>query len=200
MTMMFANSRRNSPDSLTSQERLLPFLLDPNSYPHRPRSVRLIQTHASFVFLVPPFVYKVKKPVNFGFLDFSTLAKREHYCHREVTLNRRLSPKTYLGVVPISTAGGDYNFGRGDQIVEYAVKMRELSKSYFLDQLLERQAATTRDLDRIARVLRNFCRRQHPAPEIESWGRISTMKAGPISRATSPARWPRNLRIGSCRS
>jgi len=62
------------------RESLLKFLLNPRSYPHRPRSVSLIQTHASLVFIVPPFVFKVKKPVNLGFLDFSTLAKRRAAC------------------------------------------------------------------------------------------------------------------------
>ena len=80
---------------------LLTFLNDPASYPHRPRKVTMVQTHSSWVFLVSPFVYKIKKPVNFGFLDFSTLAKRKHFCLREVELNRRLSPDVYLGVVPI---------------------------------------------------------------------------------------------------
>src|SRR6266545_3604693 len=79
-------------DGGIAQEHLLPFLLNPQSYPHRPRTVRLVQTHASFVFLAPPFVYKVKKPVNFGFLNFYTLEKRRNFCEREVALNRRLSP------------------------------------------------------------------------------------------------------------
>ena len=72
-------------DAVVSQEQLLPFLLNPRSYPHRPRTVRLVQTHASFVVIAPPFVYKVKKSVNFGFLNFSTLEKRRHYCQREAT-------------------------------------------------------------------------------------------------------------------
>ena len=96
---------------LARQEQLLPFLLNPRSYPHQPRAVRLVQTHASFVFIAPPFVYKVKKPVNFGFLNFSTLEKRRHFCEREVALNRRLSPSIYLGVVPISTRNGRFVFG-----------------------------------------------------------------------------------------
>src|SRR4030095_2948149 len=94
-----------------AQEQLLPFLLNPISYPHRPRRVRLVQTHSSFVFLVTPFVYQVKKPVNFGFLNFSTLEKRRYFCEREVELNRRLCPKMYLGVVPISTKNGRFTFG-----------------------------------------------------------------------------------------
>src|SRR5882724_5887526 len=81
-----------------TQEQLLGFLLDRRSYSHHPRSVRLIQTHASYVFLAAPYVYKVKKPVNFGFLDFSTLAKRRYFSEREISLNRRLSPDVHLGV------------------------------------------------------------------------------------------------------
>ena len=70
--------------------------------------MHLVQTHASLVLIAPPYVYKVKKPVNFGFLDFSSLEKRRHFCEREVLLNRRLSPRVYLGVVPIATRGGRF--------------------------------------------------------------------------------------------
>src|SRR5438094_464141 len=111
--MSKSTTARTTGDALGSQEQLLPFLLNPNSYPHRPRTVRLVQTHASFVFIAPPFVFKVKKPVNFGFLDFSTLEKRRHCCEREIALNRRLCPKIYLGVVPISTRNGRFVFGEG---------------------------------------------------------------------------------------
>ncbi|HRI15785.1 MAG TPA: AAA family ATPase [Verrucomicrobiota bacterium] len=161
---------------LQSQEQLLPFLLNPKSYAHRPRSVRLVQTHASFVFLTPPFVFKVKKPVNFGFLDFSTLEKRRHFCEREVSLNRRLAPTVYLGVVPISARGGQFAFGEGEQVVEYAVKMRILSERHFLDQRLRRGEVAPEDLDRLAVVLRDFYLNQRPTEEIESWGRIDRLR------------------------
>lgn len=91
-------------------------LLDPNSYPHRPRQVKMLQTHGSFVFLAPPFVFKVKKSVDFGFLNHSTLEKRRHFCEREVELNRRLCPKAYLGVIPISVRQGQFTFGAGDVV------------------------------------------------------------------------------------
>lgn len=74
-----------------SQEELVAFLSDPRSYPRRPKCVRVIQTHASYLLVAAPYVYKVKKPVNFGFLDFSTLEKRRHFCQREFLLNRRRS-------------------------------------------------------------------------------------------------------------
>jgi uncharacterized protein len=105
-----------------SQEQLLAFLLNPHSYPHRPSHVRLKQTHSSWVLLAGPYAYKIKKPVNFGFLDFSTLEKRHYFSEREVVLNRRLCPEVHLGVVPISLHA--LAFGQGDEIVEYAVKMR----------------------------------------------------------------------------
>lgn len=85
-----------------AQAGLIPFLSEPASYPHDPDEVNHIQTHISHVFLAPPYVYKIKKPVNFDFLDFSSLDKRKHYCRREVALNRRLCSEIYLGVVPIA--------------------------------------------------------------------------------------------------
>ena len=161
---------------LTRQEQLLPFLLNPISYPHRPRRVRLVQTHASLVFLVPPFVYKVKKPVNFGFLNFSTLEKRRYFCEREVELNRRLCPKMYLGVVPISTKNGRFTFGEGDKVVEYAVQIRKLADGHFLDQLVERDEVVPGDLNRIAITLKQFYQAQQPTAEIEAWGRIGRLR------------------------
>ena len=159
-----------------AQEQLLPFLLNPNSYPHRPRLVRLIQTHSSFVFLAPPFVYKIKKAVNFGFLNFSTLEKRRHFCQREVELNRRLCPKMYPGVVPIARTRHGFAFGEEGEVVEYAVKMRKLSERHFLDKLVERDEIVPGDLDRIVITLKHFYQGQHPTEEIEAWGRIDKLK------------------------
>ena len=83
----------------------------------------MIQTHISWVFIASPFVFKVKKPVNLGFLDFSTLEKRRHFCQREVELNRRLCPEIYLGVVPIYKTGSRFSFNAEGRIAEYSVKM-----------------------------------------------------------------------------
>ena len=179
------------PAALVSQEQLLPFLLNPRSYPHRPRTVRLVQTHASFVFLAPPLVYKVKKPVNFGFLNFSTLEQRRHFCEREVVLNRRLSPDIYLGVVPISRREGRFVFGDGDAVVEYAVQMRKLADGGFLDQLIARQRVGPADLNRIAAVLKDFYEAQHPTAEIEAWGRIDRLRILALASAALGARLSR---------
>jgi len=159
-----------------SQEQLLPFLLNPSSYPHRPRAVQLVQTHASLVFVAPPFVFKVKKPVNLGFLDFSTLAKRRHFCEREVALNRRLCPRVYLGVVPITRRDGHFAFGGDGEVVEYAVQMRRLAERGFLLHRLRRGRLGRAVLDRLVIVLKAFYEAQHPTAEVEEWGRVVRLK------------------------
>jgi aminoglycoside phosphotransferase family enzyme/predicted kinase len=138
--------------------------------------VRLIQTHASFVFVAPPFVFKVKKPVNFGFLNYSTLEKRRHFCEREVALNRRLCPEVYLEVVPISVKNGRLTFGAGAGAVEYAVKMRKLSEAGFLDKLVKRDEVVPGDLDRVARVLKQFYQAQEPSGGIAAWGQMDRLR------------------------
>jgi aminoglycoside phosphotransferase family enzyme len=88
----------------------------------------MLETHCSWVFLTGKFAYKIKKPVNFGFLDYSDLEKREHFCHKELKRNQLLAHDVYLEVVPIYQDKGDINFaGRGD-VIEYAVKMNEFTQ------------------------------------------------------------------------
>jgi len=83
-------------------------LQNPVALPDKTGGVAVVQTHISIVFVADGFVYKIKKPVDFGFLDFSTLKKREYYCHREVELNRRLSKGIYLDVLPVTMNEGKY--------------------------------------------------------------------------------------------
>ncbi|MEO5719041.1 MAG: AAA family ATPase [Chthoniobacterales bacterium] len=156
---------------------LLPFLETPDSYPHRPAAVRSTETHISWVFFASPFVYKVKKPVNLGFLDFSTLAKRRRFCEREVDLNRRLCPEVYLGVRPIyeTTRGLSFEDSSG-KIIEYAVKMRELPHGWFLKDLLDKGAVGEREIDRLIARLRSFYDSEIPTPQIEGWGRPKKLK------------------------
>ena len=97
-------------------------------YPHHPHSVELRQTHISYVFLAGDYVYKVKKPVRFIFLDYSTLENRRHFCHEEIRLNRRLAPSVYLDVVAVVQNDGRFALSErpGEPVFEYAVKMRRL--------------------------------------------------------------------------
>ena len=107
------------------------------AYPYPVEQVQLIHTHISAVFLAGDFVYKIKKPVDFGFLDFSTLEKRKHFCEEEVRLNRRLAPEVYLGVVPIARDGEHLRFEASGTPVEYAVKMKRLNPAQTFESLLE---------------------------------------------------------------
>ncbi len=113
-------------------------LLDPNIYPDQPREVEFIETHISLVFLTGAYVYKVKKPVDFGFLDFTSLEKRKYYCEQEVKLNRRLSSDMYLGVVAITFDPGGISFNGKGQVEEYAVQMKRIPEEWLLDKLLEK--------------------------------------------------------------
>src|SRR5213595_454011 len=138
-----------------SQE-LVSFLEVPASYPHGPREVRSIQTHISWVFVTTPFVFKVKKAVNFGFLDFSTLEKRRHFCQRELELNRRLCPDIYLGVVPIYESASGFSFNAEGEITEYSVKMRELPHGWFLRELLAKSLVGDAEINRMIACLHRF--------------------------------------------
>lgn len=153
------------------RQDLIDFLLEPSSYPHRPSRVRHVQTHASDVFIVPPFVYKVKKPVDFGFLDFSTLEKRRHFCTLEVGLNRRLCGGVYLGVEEITLKDGLFSLGGRGDTVEYAVKMRKLPEQKFLMNLLRKGRAGEEDLRRLARKLVEFYNGQPRQKEVLVYGR-----------------------------
>jgi len=126
--------------------------------PPRPARVELRETHISCVFLVGDDVYKVKKPVDFGFLDFSTPERRLAACNAEVRLNRRLAPEVYLGVVPITRdAGGRHRIGDPDGVtVDYAVHMRRLSDEERADVVLARGTLGLPEIDRIATTLARF--------------------------------------------
>lgn len=96
------------------------------AFPYSVDEVEVCQTHISVVFLAGPFAYKIKKPVNPGFLNFSTLEKRRHFCNEEVRLNRRLAPDVYLGVVPVAQTPRGPRFEGEGEVIEWAVKMRRL--------------------------------------------------------------------------
>ncbi len=146
-------------------------LLDPGSIPERTSTVRLIQTHISLIFVTDEFVYKVKKPVDFGFLDFTTLEKRRYYCEREVSLNSRLSSGVYLGVEPITHDGKRYRIGGPpEEALEYAVKMRRIPEEMLMKALLRRGALEERGLSSIAAVLARFHREAENSPEIDRFG------------------------------
>lgn len=107
---------------------LVEFLKNPGVYPERPAEIRFIQTHHSWVFIGDEYVYKLKKPVNLGFLDFTTPEKRRFYVSEELRLNKRFSPDIYLEVVPISVKDGEYALGDSSNIAETALKMKRINE------------------------------------------------------------------------
>ncbi len=131
-------------------------LLRPEIYPDHPQTVKLIETHISLLFLTGTYVYKVKKPVDFGFLDFTTLEKRKFFCEQEVKLNRRLSPAIYLGVVTVARAGNRIMLEDKGELMEYAVKMRQIPEELLMDKLLEKEQVTPKMMEAVSEKLVSF--------------------------------------------
>jgi hypothetical protein len=131
-------------------------LLDPKIYPDHPRVVKCIETHISLLFLTGNHVYKVKKPVDFGFLDFTSLEKRKIFCEEEVRLNRRLSPDIYLGVVRITREGSRILLDGEGEWVECAVKMKQIPEEFLMDKLLERKKVTPKMIEAVSERLARF--------------------------------------------
>lgn len=158
------------------QQRIIKSLLKPTAYPDPTTKVDLIQTHVSFLFLTDSYVYKIKKPVDFGFLNFTTLDRRRFYCNEEVRLNLRLCPDMYLGVVEVkeSTAGATIS-GDGS-IIDYAVKMKRLPEERMLDHLLADNLVTKVDIQRIARTIAEFHNHAVQGDEIDSYGTIESIR------------------------
>jgi aminoglycoside phosphotransferase family enzyme len=141
-------------------------LRDPGIYPDRPAAVEVIETHFSWVFLTPSRVYKLKKPVRYHGLDFTTLAARRHNCTQEVALNRRLAPAVYLGVAALTrTAAGRVEFDGPGTVLDWLVVMRRLPAQAMLDAAIRADAVDLAAVDRIAALLAAFYRENAaPAP------------------------------------
>ncbi|MHB8085995.1 MAG: AAA family ATPase, partial [Dehalococcoidia bacterium] len=110
--------------------------------------MEMIQTQMSFVFLTGKYTYKTKKPVNLGYLDYTTLEKRLHFCRQELELNRRLAPDAYLDVLPIAQSREGIKIGGNGETLEYAVKMKQLPQDRMMDVLLKKDGVTSEMLGR----------------------------------------------------
>ncbi|MBI5254039.1 MAG: hypothetical protein HY930_06580, partial [Euryarchaeota archaeon] len=151
-------------------------LLKPEAYDEKVEKIELMQTHISFVFLTGRYVYKVKKPVNFGFLDFTTLAKRKFYCEEEVRVNRPLCGDMYIGVVPINKQDGIKISGPGET-VEYAVKMRQLPQEAIMTLLLKKNMVTEKNIDDIAGLLADFHAKARTGEGVDEYGSAAQIRA-----------------------
>lgn len=151
-------------------EDLLRQAAKPGAYPHEVRDLRFVQTHAAVVFLTGPYAYKVKKPVDLGFLDYSTLERRHHFCEQEVVLNHRLCPEVYLGVVPVVRRGGRLFVGGEGEPVERAVRMRQLPEADLLFRRLTEGRVAPEEIRSLAVVLAEFHTRARSGPHIQVFG------------------------------
>ena len=152
------------------------FLLQPSSYAPVPGNVNLVQTHISYVFIGDDLVFKFKKPVDFGFLDFTTLAKRKHFCGQELLLNRRLCPSIYLGMVALEKKGNSFRLLDADHadpehVVEYGVKMKRMPEDRMMANVIKAGELTGEMLDGICDVLVPFYAKAEGGPHIQEFGR-----------------------------
>lgn len=129
---------------------LIESLRNPQAYNHPVQSLEIIETHISWVILTGMFAYKIKKPVEIGFLDFRELSSRLFYCSEEVRLNRPWAPEIYLGVVPITMHAGQPVVGGDGLPIEFAVRMRQFDQEKRLDAELEANRLTGDDMDELA--------------------------------------------------
>jgi uncharacterized protein len=150
----------------------------PDFYPHPVREpIEVVQTHASYVLLTGEYAYKVKKAVNFGFFDYSTLEKRWHFCQEELRMNYPLAPEIYLEVLPITQEGEKYVLGGEGEPVEYALKMRQFPQEMLWSHLFEQGKLTGELMEELGRRVAEFHRQAQTNEYIRSFGEVDKLRA-----------------------
>lgn len=169
---------RSSPSSESSARQIVDDLMRPDAYPHAAAAIELRETHGALVFLAGEHAYKLKKAVNLGFFDFSTPELRAEDAQREVQLNRRLAPSTYLGLVDVVRGpDGRHTIGGPGTSVERAVWMRRLPEDGMLTSLLQRGLVTPSLARRIARQVARFHAAARTGPGVDEFAALSAIAA-----------------------
>jgi aminoglycoside phosphotransferase family enzyme/predicted kinase len=137
-------------------QTLIAALQNPALFDHPVEQFQVIETHISWVLLTGPYVYKMKKPMNFGFLDFTSLSARQHFCHQELILNQRLTDDLYLEVLPITGSPEAPQLGGEGEAIEYVLKMRQFPQDGLLSTLQAKGELTTAHIDDMARQIAEF--------------------------------------------
>ena len=163
-------------ENFDESQTLIQSLKDPSRYPHPVSEVTVQETHISWVLLTGPFAYKIKKPVNLGFLDFSTLALRYQACLEELRLNGRLAPMLYLEVVPITGSPETPLLGGDGEPFEFAVKMREFPLDATLDHALPSGHVCPQHMDQLAEDVARFHMNLVPASETSPLGKPNLIR------------------------
>lgn len=159
---------------------LIQALQNPNIFPHAVQKIELMQTHLSWVILTGDIAYKIKKPLNLGFQDFTTLEKRKYYCGLELELNKRLAPQLYLDVISITGSAEHPILGGNGTAIEYAIKMRQFNQQEMLSQLAVEQKLTPRIMKNIAKQLAEFHQQAEKAPSTSDFGTYTAV-TGPMT-------------------
>ena len=162
---------------MNHQDHIFEVMCRPEFYPHPVSSIEQRETHISHVFLTGDYVYKIKKPVNLDFLDFTTLEKRYYYCHQEVILNKRLSHNVYFDVISINIKDSKYHLNGPGAPVEYAVKMRQLPQDRSMVHLLKRNKINRVLIEELAVILSEFYIQGPSVDHIHSSGAWETILA-----------------------
>jgi len=157
------------------QKQVVEALMKPEIYDEEPGHIEMIQTHISFIFLTRNFVYKVKKAVDLGFLDFTTLEKRRFFCEKELELNKRLCEDMYLEVVPINKLHDIKMRGKGEAI-EYAVKMKRMPEEKMMNRLLEENKVDQKLIDTIADIVADFHSKAETNRKISEFGSLTIIE------------------------
>lgn len=157
-------------------ENLIEYMKKPEFFGKNVRSIKIIQTHISYVFLTGKFAYKIKKPVNYGFLDFSTLEKRKFYCKKELELNKRLCPDIYIEILPITKSNDKIKLNGSGQIIEYALKMKEFSQENIMKNRIKKENINKNEIKNINNILIKFYKSTISTDEINRYGKIDNVK------------------------
>ena len=158
-------------------QEIIKALQQAESYPHPVKDIKPIITAVSIVFLTGDFAYKINKPMNLGFLDFSTLEKRKEQCEKEVKYNSLISPQLYLGLSTINQdRSGKISIDGSGKIIEYAVKMKQMNPQATMNNLLKEDKITKNNIKELARTIHQFHLKAPANGEISSFGRFDSVK------------------------
>ncbi|MCC5898818.1 MAG: AAA family ATPase [Phormidium sp. BM_Day4_Bin.17] len=162
---------------MSSFPKLIQQMQEPEFYPHPvTQPIQLKQTHGSFVLLTGEFVYKVKKSVDLGFFDYSTVEKRGHFCQEELRLNQRGAPGIYLAVLPITQEGDRFHLNGDGEPVEYALKMRQFPKDNLFLDLLDRGELTLNHMEELGRIVADYHAQAPTNAEIAKFGEVAAIR------------------------
>ncbi len=152
-------------------------MLEPGFYPHPVQDkIQLIQTHVSSVFLTGDYVYKMKKSVNFGFLNYETLDLRKHFCEEEIRLNQRGAKPLYIEILSITQSDNEFKLGGDGEIVEYVLKMRQFPQENLFSSQFEQDNLKSEDLEKLGKIVADFHSGSYTDDYILSFGEIPKIR------------------------